>query len=101
MNACCGFQPAARVSPRCLRRVATADWPKVNERIPVPLRPFPWWPDAAFASIRVHFPLQTRGRRAVGIGDNGSGFLLEARRFGQGKEDHFFASHGTDVMVHG
>ena len=27
--------------------------------------------------------------------------LLEARRFGQGKEDHFFAGHGTDVMVHG
>jgi hypothetical protein len=29
-----------------------------------------------------------------------AGFLLEARRVGQGKDDHFFAGHGTDVMVH-
>jgi hypothetical protein len=29
-----------------------------------------------------------------------AGFLLEARRVGQRKDDHFFAGHGTDVMVH-
>jgi hypothetical protein len=27
-------------------------------------------------------------------------FLLEARGVGQGKDDHFFAGHGTYVMVH-
>jgi hypothetical protein len=34
------------------------------------------------------------------VGVDPAAVLLEARRFGQGKEDDFFAGHGADVMVH-
>ena len=44
-----------------------------------------------------------RGRRLAGclaVLSLRSLRLEEARSFGQAKDDHFFAGHGTDVMVH-